>query len=79
MSISESKIQQSGTYYLALHDLTDDLGQGNITVSYYNTSTGLAIPRGDVNGDGTVDVADIGEVISIMAALARAAERKLQE
>ena len=54
-AVGECQAQQSGTFYLALYDPTDGEGQANITVSYYNAKGTF---KGDVNGDGDVDIAD---------------------
>ena len=51
------------TFYLAVHDVTDAKAQ-DVTVSYLWEA---AKPSGDVNGDGTVDVADIATIIDVMA------------
>jgi len=64
-AIGESMAPESGTFYLALHDLTDNLGESDVTVSYFHSASPL--PPGDVNGDGSVDVADIATIISVMA------------
>lgn len=63
----ECQAPTNGTYYLALHDTTDNLGQADITVSYINTVGTLPVLKGDVNLDGSVDVADIATIISYMA------------
>lgn len=51
------------TFYLALHDVTDTKAT-EVTVSYQWESAAIT---GDVNGDLTVDVADIATVIDVMA------------
>ena len=62
------RADQNGTFYLALHDVTDKHLK-EITVTYLWEAA--PIQPGDVNGDNTVDVADIASIISIMAANAR--------
>ena len=47
------------------------------SIAYQNPDAVIEI-EGDVNQDGTVDVADIAEVISIMAARARAAGANIE-
>jgi hypothetical protein len=58
MNIGESEAKQSGTYYLALHDMADNIGQADVTVSYYNSSGEYNVLEGDVNDDGSVTIAD---------------------
>lgn len=63
----ECQAPTNGIYYLAMHDTNDNLGQADITVSYINTVGTLPELKGDVNFDGSVDVADIATIISYMA------------
>ena len=60
---SGCRADEDGTFYLALHDVTDTKAT-DVTVSYQWE----AAPKGDVNLDGKVDVADIATVIDVMAA-----------
>ena len=57
------RADDGATFYLAVHDVTDAKAQ-DVTVSYLWEA---AKPSGDVNGDQTVDVADIATIISVMA------------
>lgn len=64
MSIGEVEAKQSGTYYLALYDLTDNLGQAGITVNYYNTSGDSDYILGDANNDGKVTITDAVAIVN---------------
>ena len=60
---SGCRADKDGTFYLALHDVTDTKAT-EVSVSYQWESAAIT---GDVNGDLTVDVADIATVIDVMA------------
>ena len=62
--VGGTRADQNGTFYLALHDVTDKHLK-EITVTYLWEEA--PIEPGDVNGDQTVDVADIATIISVMA------------
>ena len=63
-SVGELVAPKDGTYYLALHDPTDESGEDDITVTYLYNRPSLP---GDVNGDGKVDFGDIVAVTSFIA------------
>jgi hypothetical protein len=61
--MSGTKADDGGTFYLAVHDVTD-ASATEVTISYLWEK---AQPKGDVNGDYSVDVVDIATVISVMS------------
>ena len=62
--MSGTRADDGGTFYLAMHDVTD-ASATELTISYMWEAAPK--PSGDVNGDNTVDVADIASVLTVMA------------
>ena len=50
----------TGTYYVALHDISDTEGGSDITVTYH---PGASILIGDANGDGKITITDAVAVV----------------
>jgi len=67
-SVGGLEAPEDGTYYLALHTPTDEQGEGDMTVTFFYTSS-QSILSGDVNGDGKVDFGDIVAVAGFIAGI----------
>ena len=55
----------SGTYYVALHDISDTSPAAALDITFTYTESHKEVC--DVNSDGSVDVADIASIIDVMA------------
>lgn len=63
-AVGETKALLSGTYYVAVHDISDGGTAADLSVTYYYGKNTL---KGDVNGDGKVNTSDLTAIANVMA------------